>query len=590
MIRNMKFLKNSRVAAARGVSFSATPELKVNLSPMRSRLVLFMLFLAFVGLIVRALWLQGISTDFLQKQGESRYARTLELPATRGKILDRNGHVLASSVPVKAIWAIPEDVMTQPREKIGKLASLLGMSEKALYARLDSDRSFVYLKRQVDNDVADEIVKLGIAGIQTRKEYKRFYPEGEVMAHVVGFTNVEDAGQEGIELASQNVLAGTKGSRRVIKDRLGHIVEDIRAIREPMDGKDLVLSIDSKLQYIAYKYLNEAIAKHKAKAGSVLVLDTRTGEVLAMVNMPSFNPNDRRRLTGAQLRNRVMTDTFEPGSVMKPFTVALALEKGNVKPGTMIPTGTGKMTIGTATIGDTHSNGTISVAQVIEKSSNIGTAKIALQMKPQEMWEMFTSVGFGQQPRFGFPGAVAGRVRPFKSWRPIEQATMSYGHGISVSLFQMAQSYMIFARDGDMIPLSFLKRDELPPGRQIISKKTALEMRQMLEMVTGAEGTARRAQVAGYRVAGKTGTAYKIENGRYVRKYVGSFVGFAPASDPRVIIAVMIDEPTVGHYGGAAAAPVFSAVAADTLRAMNVSPDAQVDDLLSSDKLVKVSL
>ena len=331
MMSKMKFLKNPRVAAAKGVSFSATPELKVSLSPFRSRLVLFLLFLAFVGLIARALWLQGISTDFLQRQGESRYARTLELPATRGKILDRNGHVLASSVPVKAIWAIPEDVLTQPKEKIRKLASLLGMSEKALYARLDSDRSFVYLKRQVDNEVADEIVKLGIAGIQTRKEYKRFYPEGEVMAHVVGFTNVEDAGQEGIELASQSVLAGVNGSRRVIKDRLGHIVEDIRAVREPVDGKDLVLSIDSKLQYIAYKYLSEAIEKHKAKAGSVLVLDTRTGEVLAMVNMPSFNPNDRRRLTGSQLRNRVMTDTFEPGSIMKPFTVALALEKGKVR-------------------------------------------------------------------------------------------------------------------------------------------------------------------------------------------------------------------------------------------------------------------
>lgn len=587
MMSKMKFLKNPRVAAAKGVSFSANPELKVSLSPFRSRLVLFLLFLAFVGLIARALWLQGISTDFLQRQGESRYARTLELPATRGKILDRNGHVLASSVPVKAIWAIPEDVLTQPKEKISRLASLLGMSEKALYARLDSDRSFVYLKRQVDNEVADEIVKLGITGIQTRKEYKRFYPEGEVMAHVVGFTNVEDAGQEGIELASQNVLAGVNGSRRVIKDRLGHIVEDIRAVREPVDGKDLVLSIDSKLQYIAYKYLSEAIEKHKAKAGSVLVLDTRTGEVLAMVNMPSFNPNDRRHLTGSQLRNRVMTDTFEPGSIMKPFTVALALEKGKVRPTTMIPTGTGRMTIGTATIGDTHSNGTISVAQVIEKSSNIGTAKIALQMQPQEMWEMFTSVGFGQQPRYGFPGAVAGRVRPYKSWRPIEQATMSYGHGISVSLFQMAQSYMIFARDGDMIPLTFFKRDDMPAGRQIISEKTAREMRQMLEMVTGNEGTARRAQVAGYRVAGKTGTAYKIENGRYVRKYVGSFVGFAPASDPRVIIAVMIDEPTVGHYGGSAAAPVFSSVAADVLRAMNISPDAQVDDLLSADKVAR---
>lgn len=587
MIRNIKFMKNSRVAAAKGVSFSANPELKVSLSPWRSRLVLFMLFLAFAGLIARALWLQGISTDFLQKQGESRYARTLELPATRGKILDRNGHVLASSVPVKAIWAIPEDVLTQPKEKISKLAALLGMTESSLYAKLDSDKSFVYLKRQVDNDVADEIVKLGIAGIQTRKEYKRFYPEGEVMAHVVGFTNVEDIGQEGIELASQNVLAGEKGSRRVIKDRLGHIVEDMRAIKEPLDGKDLVLSIDSKLQYIAYKYLSEAVEKHKAKAGSAIVLDTHTGEVLAMVNLPSFNPNDRRHLTGAQLRNRAMTDTFEPGSIMKPFSVALALEKGIVKPTSMIATGNGKLTIGTATIGDTHSNGTISVAQVIEKSSNIGDGENRLADATCR------NVGNVYFPRvraaapFRFPGAVAGRVRPYKSWRPIEQATMSYGHGISVSLFQIAHSYMIFARNGDTIPLSFLKRNEMPAGQRIVSEKTATDMRQMLEMVTSEHGTARRAQVSGYRVAGKTGTAYKIEGGRYVRKYVGSFVGFAPASDPRVVIAVMIDEPTAGHYGGTVAGPVFSAIAADTLRAMNVAPDAKFEEVLAANKLAK---
>jgi len=465
------------------------------------------------------------------------------------------------------------------------------MSEQTLRGKLDSDRSFVYLKRQVDPQIADAVLKLGIDGIQTRKEYKRFYPEGEVMAHVVGFTNVEDVGQEGIELGWQKTLAGVQGSRRVIKDRLGHIVEDMRAIREPQDGKNLALSIDSKIQYIAFTKLKEAVEKNKAKAGGIVVLDARTGEVLALANMPSYNPNDRRLLTGSQLRNRVMTDTYEPGSIMKPFTVALALETGRVTPETYIQTAPGKMTIGTATIGDAHPHGVLSVAQVIEKSSNVGTVKMALQMQPQEMWGMFTSVGLGQQPKFGFPGAVAGRVRPYKSWRPIEQATMSYGHGISVSLIQMARSYMIFARNGDIIPLSFLKLAEQPVGQKVISEKTAVAVRRMMEMAAGPTGTAPKAQVPGYRVAGKTGTAYKLAGGKYVNKYVGSFVGLAPASDPRIIVAVMIDEPSGGlHYGGDVAAPVFSEVVASTLRAMNVSPDSSVTDIIIPADAAKESL
>jgi len=573
---------NARTAGTKGVPFSASPVLALTLPVWRSRVVLFALFAAFFALAGRALWLQGISTEFLQKQGESRYARTLELPATRGKITDRNGQVLASSMPVKAIWAIPDDVLEAPAGKLHDLAKLLDMSDKDLHKKLDSDRNFVYLKRQVEQETADKIAKLGIAGIETRKEYKRFYPQGEVMAHVVGFTSVEDAGQEGMELASQKNLAGMTGSRRVIKDRLGRIVEDIESIREPHDGKDLVLSIDSKIQYIAFSQLQEAVEKHKAKAGGVVVLDAKTGEVLALANLPTYNPNNRKLLTGAQLRNRVLTDTFEPGSTMKPFTVALALESNRVTPDTSIQTAPGKMTIGTATIGDAHPHGILTVAQIIEKSSNVGTAKLALQMPPEEMWGMFTTVGFGQQPRFGFPGAVAGRVRPFKSWRPIEQATMSYGHGISVSLIQMARSYMIFARDGDMIPLSFQKTDSLPAGQHVISAKTALAMRGMLEMAAGPNGTAPKAQVPGYRVGGKTGTAYKISGGQYDHgKYIASFVGFAPASDPRIIVAVMIDEPSNGqHYGGDVAAPVFSAVAANALRAMNVAPDSTVTNII----------
>ena len=573
--------QNGRVAAAKGVPFSASPVLQVQMPAWRSRLVLFVLFAAFLALAARALWLQGISNEFLQKQGASRYARTLELPATRGKITDRNGQVLASSVPVKAVWAIPDDVQEAPPEKLRALAKLLDMSDADLRKKLDSDRGFVYLKRQVEQDTTDKIQKLDIAGIETRKEYKRFYPEGEVMAHVVGFTNVEDAGQDGMELSQQKTLAGITGSRRVIKDRLGRIVEDIEAVKEPHDGKDLVLSIDSKIQYIAFTQLKAAVEKHQAKAGGIIVVDVKSGEVLALANLPSYNPNDRSILTGAQLRNRVVTDTFEPGSTLKPFTVALALDTNRVTPSTVFQTSPGKMTIGTATIGDSHAHGPLTVAQIIEKSSNIGTAKIALQMPPQEMWEMFTTVGFGQQPKFGFPGAVAGRVRPYKSWRPIEQATMSYGHGISVSLLQLAHAYTIFARNGDLIPLSFQKVGDLPIGRRVISEKTAMQMRQMLETVVSPTGTAPQAQVPGYRVGGKTGTAYKIVDGKYVRKYVSSFIGIAPMSDPRIIVAVMIDEPSAaGHFGGVVAAPVFVQVTANALRALNVAPDSTVTNII----------
>ncbi|MFZ3002466.1 MAG: penicillin-binding protein 2 [Undibacterium umbellatum] len=576
----------SRTAAARGVAFSSSPVLDVKLPAWRSRFVLFLLFAAFIALIAKALYLQGFSTKFLIGQGENRYARTLELPATRGKITDRNGQVLASSVPVKAIWAIPDDVLEAPKEKIQQLAKLLGMTEAELRKKLDSDRQFVYLKRQVEPAISDQVVALGIPGIETRKEYKRYYPEGEVMAHVVGFTNVEDVGQEGIELASEKNLAGKTGSRRVIKDRLGHIVEDLQAVRPPHDGKDLTLSIDSKIQYIAFTHLKEALEKHKAKAGGAVVLDVQTGEVLALVNLPTYNPNDRSVLTGAQLRNRVMTDTFEPGSTMKPVTVALALETGRVTPDTVFQTAPGVMNVGPIPIHDAHKMGSLTVAQVIQKSSNIGTVKMALQMPPQEMWEMFTTLGFGQQPKFGFPGAVAGRLRNYKNWRPIEQATMSYGHGISVSLIQMARAYMIFARNGDLIPLTFQKSAELPHGTHVISEKTAKQMRLMMESVTEPGGTATQARIAGYRVAGKTGTAHKLEGGRYVNKYLVDFIGFAPVSNPRVIVAVMVDEPTVGgHFAGPVAAPVFASIMANVLRSLNVPPDSSVTSIIPEESV-----
>ena len=572
----------SRVAAAKGVAFSKSPVLAVRLPDWRSRVVLFALFAAFLALAGRALWLQGVSNQFLQKQGASRYERTLELPATRGKIFDRNGIVLASSLPVKAVWAIPEDVKESSSQKLRELARLLDMPEADLLKKLDSDRTFVYLKRQVEMDVIAKIEKLGIDGLDTRKEYKRYYPQGDVMAHIVGFTNVEDVGQEGIELAQQKNLVGQTGSRRVIKDRLGRIVEDVGLSREPHDGKDLTLSVDSKLQYIAYNSIKDAVEKFHAKAGAAVVLDVHTGEVLALANWPTYNPNDRSHLTGEQLRNRVITDTFEPGSTLKPFTVSLALDKGLIKPTTLFDTGNGRYQTGGHTIRDTHPHGVIDVGTIIQKSSNIGTTKISELLSAQEMWEMFTKVGFGQAPRFGFPGAAAGRVRPYKSWPIVAKANMSFGQGISMSLLQLAHAWLIFARDGDVIPLSFQKVTDKPVGQQIISAKTAAQMRTMVESVVSPEGTAAQAQVAGYRVGGKTGTAQKVVNGRYSQThYIGNFVGIAPMSNPRFVIAVMIDDPSGPfHTGGAVAAPTFATLAANALRAANVPPDSTVTDII----------
>jgi cell division protein FtsI (penicillin-binding protein 3) len=587
-----KPFSGGRVAASKGMAFSKSPVLAVRLPDWRSRVMLFVLFAAFAALGLRALWLQGMSTGFLQKQGKSRYERTLELPATRGKIMDRNGQVLASSLPVKAVWAIPEDVLASPPEKLTELARLLEMPEAEMRKKLDSDRTFVYLKRQVEMDVIAKIDKLKINGLDTRKEYKRFYPQGEVMTHMVGFTSVEDVGQEGMELAQQKSLVGVPGSRRVIKDRLGRIVEDLGFSRAPHDGKDLTLSVDSKLQYIAFTSIKNAVEKFNAKAGAALVLDVHTGEVLALANYPTYNPNDRSKLTGEQLRNRVITDVYEPGSIIKPMTVALALETKRVTPNTVFDTGAGRIVIGGHAIRDSHPKPMLTTSGIIQKSSNVGVVKISQMIPPQEMWELYTKLGFGQAPRFGFPGPAAGRVRPWKSWRPVEYANMAFGHGLSVSLLQMARSYMIFARNGDMIPLSFVKVNEEPAGQQIISAKTAATMRTMLESVVSPEGTASRAQVAGYRVGGKTGTAQKIVNGRYSQtSYVGSFVGIAPMSKPRFVIAVMVDDPKGAvHTGGGVAAPTFADLAASALRAVNVPPDSSVTDIIIPETPLEESL
>jgi cell division protein FtsI (penicillin-binding protein 3) len=547
----------------------------------RSKFIVAALALSFTGLAGRAAYVQVINNDFYQRQGEVRFARTLELPANRGRILDRNGLILASSVPAPSIWAIPEDVDAD-KTKLAKLAKLLEMPLAELKKKLDDeDKTFVWLKRQVEDSVAQEITALGIKGIYQRKEYKRQYPEGESIAQVVGFTNVEDKGQEGIELSFNKDLAGKTGSRRVIKDRLGRVVEDVGDTLAPEDGKDLQLSIDSKVQFFAYQKLRDAVIEHKAKAGSVVVLDAVTGEVLGLANYPSYNPNKRVNLSLSQMRNSAVTDTFEPGSVMKAFTVGIALETNRVKPLTQIQTAPGRIQITGSTISDSHPHGVLTVQEVIQKSSNVGTVKMAMQMQPREMWETFSQAGFGQKPQITFPGVVSGRLRAYKTWRPIEQATMSYGYGLSASLFQMARAYTVFGHDGQIIPATLLKSNEMATGVQVFSPGTASEIRKMLHMAAGPGGTGQKAQTSGYSVGGKSGTAYKQIGKNYGtdgnRKYRSWFVGMAPIDKPRVIVAVMIDEPSNGKYfGGEVAAPVFSETVAQTLRMLGVQPDMAV--------------
>jgi len=562
----------------RGHRFTESPVLQLALQGWRSRTVGLLLMAAFLALVARGFYLQVINNDFLQEKGDSRYRRDIEVSASRGKITDRNGDMLAVSTPMKSIWAIPGDARALPVPQKQQLADLLGMSVRELDGKLATDKTFVFVKRQVPPETADRIARLKLPGVHQEKEYRRYYPTGEMTAHIVGFTGVDDKGLEGVELAFQPSLLGHAGSRTVIRDRRGNIVEDVGATRPPQDGRDVRLALDSKIQYLAYSHLKTAVETNKAKAGGAIVIDARNGEILALANWPTYNPNNRQALSGAQLRNRAITDTFEPGSVMKPFTAALSLETGKVRFDSVINCAPGRMTIGSATISDAHPHGALTVAQVIQKSSNVGTAKMALNFPPKEMWEMFDRIGFGQAPNLGFPGEVVGRLRPWKNWRPIEQATMSYGHGIAVSLVQLARAYTVFAHDGELMPLSLVRVDDAPVrGTRVFSPQTMREVRAMLEMAVQPEGTAPKARVPGYRVGGKTGTAYKVEGGVYARKYVASFVGIAPISEPRLVVAVMIDEPTGGaHYGGDVAGPAFSQITGGALRTLGILPDAPV--------------
>ena len=564
--------------SSRSVQYSTNPLLASKTPIWRSQFIVACIALGFIGLVVRAVYVQVVGNAFFIKQGTVRFERQLDIPANRGRILDRNGLILASSVPMPSIWASPEEMDTDATQ-LRTLAVLLDMPLNELQKKVsDTKRRHVWLRRQMDEATGKKIKALGIHGIYTTMEYKRMYPQGEAAAHVVGFTNVENTGQEGVELTFNTHLGGKNGTRRVIKNGQGQVVEGIGDLVPPEEGKDLQLSIDSKVQYFAYQRLREAVVQNKAAAGSVVVLDAQTGDVLALANYPSYNPDKRSNLNGAQLRNRALTDTFEPGSTMKPLIIGLAMEKGLVKPETLIDTAPGKVSMYGMTVTDAHPHGVLSVSEVIQKSSNIGTVKIAMKMPPKDMWDMYTQVGFGQKPQVPFPGAVAGRLRPYKSWRPMEQATMSYGYGLSTSLFQLAQAYTMFARDGEMVPTSLIKHQDKLAGVRVISAEHASQVRNMLHLVTGAGGTAPKAQTMGYSVGGKTGTAHKLDGKSYAeKKYRGFFVGMAPIEKPRIVVAVMIDEPSNGHYfGGDVAAPVFSQTVQQTLRMLEVQPDMAV--------------
>jgi cell division protein FtsI (penicillin-binding protein 3) len=563
--------------------FFDNPVLRVHYPLWRGRLVLSLLGLAFLALALRALYLQGITTEFLQQRGERIYESTLTLHASRGKILDRNGVVLAASVPARSIAIRPKDTRETSPKKLQQLAELLELSPDELRKKIADEKPFVYLKRQVPLEIAQKVTDLRIPGLIQQPDNRRLYPESEVMANVVGFNNVEDRGQEGVEYLFNEQLSGQAGSRRIMRDRLGRTIESVGAVDFPVDGQNIKLSLDTRIQYQVYRALQEAMVTNKAKGAAAVVIDVKTGEILALGNMPTYDPNRRDSFRGGNLRNQALTDTFEPGSIMKPFTVGLALELKRITPATSFNTGNGKFNYQGATISDVSANGTLDPAGVLLKSSNIGMTLISEKLQSREMWTRFNELGLGQVPQTGFPGAAAGRLRPYERWRLIEKATMSYGYGLSVSLLQVARAYTVFAREGDMVGLSLVKREDQATTTPIYPPEVAQKIRAWLEAAAGPEG-AKAAQVQGYRVAGKSGTARKIVDGKYsTSRYRGSFVGFAPVSDPRIVVAVTIDEPQSGvYYGGKVAAPVFATIVGGALRTMNVQPDTALDSAVAA--------
>ena len=543
---------------------------------MRRWFLLSLYTICMAGLLFRAVDLQVLNKEFLQDHGDARALRVVKIPAHRGMITDRNGESLAISTPVNSIWAVPRKVMAADA-KLDQLAKYLHMDEKELSSLLKDriGRQFVYLKRHVAPALAEQVMLLNIPGVSLQREYRRYYPAAEVTSHVLGFTNIDDSGQEGIELAYDNWLKGSPGSKRVLKDRLGRVVENIESINTPDPGNELVLSIDRRVQYLAYRELKSAVNHHKARAGTLVMLDVKTGEIIAMVGQPSYNPNNRTGLKSGHYRNRALTDVFEPGSTLKPFTIATALESGLYNLKSTIDTHPGFFKVGDHTIRDHRDYGVIDLVTVIKKSSNIGASKIALSLEPLDLWSTLTKVGFGQATGSGFPGEVSGYLNPYNNWSEVEQATMSFGYGISTTALQLAHAYMPFATDGMMLPVSFLKVTEPVSSSRVFSASVARQVRTMLETVVQIDGTGNKALVEGYRVAGKTGTVHKTTVGGYSEdRYLSLFAGMAPASNPRLIAVVIIDEPKGDqYYGGLVAAPVFANVMAGALRLLDIPPD-----------------
>lgn len=582
-------IEKDRMARKAKPKREADPLIVIPIPAARSYWAFALIVLGMLALVARVGYLQFFNNDFLQNQGEIRYARTISIEGARGNIVDRNGVVLASSQPSRSIWADPQFVDLSDKDTLGKLkevAKLLKMPYGEVVDKIkkNNTKSFVYLSRNRDLETGEQIRELNIPGIGVSPESRRQYPDGPVMAHILGFTDWGDHGQEGVELAKDYVLSGQTGARRVIRDRHGRIVDDVWT-KEAEPGQDVQLSIDSRVQFITYEALRKQVEETKAIAGAAVVVDVTTGEILALVNNPTYDPNDRSTVLFERMRNRVLTDQFEPGSTMKPFAIAKAIDMGIVQPMTTIQTAPGKLTIGDRTIGDTHNYGLLTVAEVVAKSSNIGTAKIALEINSNTLYDMYSELGFGRAPNIGFPGATSGRLRPGKTWRPVEHATISYGHGVSVSLMQLVRAYTAIARNGDVIDLTLFKRHpgEVIKGTQVYKPETAREMRAMMMDTVRRGGTASNVKVPGYTVAGKTGTAMKPKNGVYTRDVVADFVGIVPATNPRFIIAVMVDEPKIGRFGGRVAAPVFNEIAEGALRTLLVSPDDK-ESLINKDK------
>ncbi|MDH3947552.1 MAG: penicillin-binding transpeptidase domain-containing protein [Gammaproteobacteria bacterium] len=527
-------------------------------------------------LVWRVVDLHVFHKDFLQNQGDARYLRVVPIPAHRGMILDRHGEPLAISTPVDSVWVQPTAFSSAYNEwpKLAKLLQLdLANIQRTISQR--KDKEFVYLKRHISPDLASRVMALELPGVNLQREYHRYYPAGEVAAHVLGFSNVDDRGQEGLELAYDDWLKGVQGSQRVLKDRLGRVVRHVEQIRKPVPGRDLTLSLDRRLQYLAYRELKRAVLQHKARSGSAVILDVHSGEVLAMVNQPSYNPNNRDQFKGSQTRNRAVTDLLEPGSTVKPFTVVAALESGRFRASSLVDTTPGQMRLGKAVIRDSRNYGQISLATVIQKSSNVGASKIALALPDETLWKVHARLGFGSATDSGFPGEAEGLLSHARHWRDIEKATLAYGYGLSVTPLQLARAYSVLATNGIVKPVSFTRTDDVIEGERIIAASTTRQVNRMLEAVVQEGGTGTRAQIAGYKVAGKTGTVKKAVAGGYSDdRYIAVFAGIAPASQPRLAMVVTINEPRGDiYYGGEVAAPVFSKVMAGALRMMGVPPD-----------------